>query len=263
MLNTLNNIMKICQWCKEKETKRKFCSRECFGEFRADRRKRYYKENKERALETHKKYVEENKEKVLKYNKEWREKNCDHVKEYNSKYTMATKEKKAEYWKEYYSKNKEKIISKKKEYEEKLSPEIKEKRRNKINEQKKKSYLESTYRKSFKVKIRRVVSNAFSKRKIKKPSDSETILGCSLEEAKHHIEKLFLDGMSWDNHGEWHIDHIKPLATVDDNDVEGILELNKIENLRPIWAFENLSKGAYFEGVNYRYNNTPSKTRTT
>ena len=32
---------------------------------------------------------------------------------------------------------------------------------------------------------------------------------------KEHIEKQFVDGMSWDNWGEWHIDHIKPVSKFD------------------------------------------------
>lgn len=37
------------------------------------------------------------------------------------------------------------------------------------------------------------------------------------EEFKNHIENLFLEGMSWDNHGEWHIDHIIPVSRFDES----------------------------------------------
>lgn len=41
-----------------------------------------------------------------------------------------------------------------------------------------------------------------------KCSSSMELLGCSIEEAKIHIEKQFVDGMSWDNWGKlWHLDH--------------------------------------------------------
>ena len=36
-------------------------------------------------------------------------------------------------------------------------------------------------------------------------------LCCTIAEFKAHIEKQFKEGMSWDNHGEWHIDHIIPI----------------------------------------------------
>jgi hypothetical protein len=246
--------MKICQWCKEKETKRKFCSRECFGEFRADRRKRYYKENKERELETRKKYVEENREKVLNYNKEWRENNLEHVKEYAKEYNSKTKDKKAEYWNEYYSNNKEQISTRKKEYYKNLSPEMKEKRRLRKNEWCKTAKSIKEFKKTPKFKIRNMLSKTFIRMKVKKPCRTEHILGCSYDEAIKYFENLFEEGMTWGNHGKvWHFDHIKPMATVDDYDLEGVLQLNKIENIRPLWANENHSKGAKFEGNDYRY----------
>jgi len=73
-------------------------------------------------------------------------------------------------------------------------------------------------------------------------------LGCSIEYFKNHIEKQFLDGMSWDNHGreaeEWSIDHIKPLASFDLSDREEFLEVSHYTNLRPMWHLDNLIKGS-------------------
>jgi len=47
--------------------------------------------------------------------------------------------------------------------------------------------------------------------------------------------------MSWDNHGKWHIDHIKPISSFTE---ETIMQANHYSNLQPLWAAENLSKGA-------------------
>lgn len=47
--------------------------------------------------------------------------------------------------------------------------------------------------------------------------------------------------MTWENHGEWHIDHIVPLDL--GNNEEEILQLNYYKNLQPLWAKENISKG--------------------
>lgn len=55
------------------------------------------------------------------------------------------------------------------------------------------------------------------------------------------MESLFEDGMSWDNHGEWHIDHIKPVSLF--NPKEKASVVNSLKNLQPLWAHENLSKG--------------------
>jgi hypothetical protein len=40
-------------------------------------------------------------------------------------------------------------------------------------------------------------------------------------------------GMSWNNYGEWHIDHIKMISTFDKNADTKIV--NSLENLRPLW----------------------------
>lgn len=75
-----------------------------------------------------------------------------------------------------------------------------------------------------------------------KKSRSHEILGCDWEFFKLHIERQFLKGMTWENRSEWHIDHIVPLATAKTE--EDVIRLNHFTNLRPIWAKDNLSKGA-------------------
>ena len=69
-------------------------------------------------------------------------------------------------------------------------------------------------------------------------------LGCSLEELKSHLEYQFQEGMSWDNQGEWHVDHKRPLVSFDLTDRRQLLEACHYTNLQPLWAEENLSKGA-------------------
>jgi hypothetical protein len=66
------------------------------------------------------------------------------------------------------------------------------------------------------------------------------VLGYSADELKEHIENLFTEGMSWDNWGEWHIDHIKPVSVFDPETDVSIV--NALENLQPLWAIENLRK---------------------
>lgn len=70
-------------------------------------------------------------------------------------------------------------------------------------------------------------------------------VGCALDELKSHLEAQFTEGMTWDNYGEWHVDHIKPLAAFSNLLDE---QQQKIAfhytNLQPLWAKDNLRKSA-------------------
>jgi hypothetical protein len=66
-------------------------------------------------------------------------------------------------------------------------------------------------------------------------------IGCKPNFLREHLEKQFKDGMTWDNYGSWHIDHIIPLSSA--KNIEEITKLCHYTNLQPLWASENLSKG--------------------
>lgn len=77
-----------------------------------------------------------------------------------------------------------------------------------------------------------------------KASPTSAALGYSVADFKKHIELQFLPDMKWSNHGDWHIDHIVPISKLI---AEGITDpgvINRLSNLRPIWARDNLVKGA-------------------
>ena len=82
----------------------------------------------------------------------------------------------------------------------------------------------------------------FRKKNFTKRSSAFRILGCTFEQLQKHLEAQFLPGMTWKNRGEWHIDHIVPLATAKTE--EDVVRLNHYTNLRPLWAIDNLKKGA-------------------
>jgi hypothetical protein len=79
-----------------------------------------------------------------------------------------------------------------------------------------------------------------------KTAATMALIGCSIEELRLHIESLWLPGMSWDNYGlyGWHIDHIKPCAAFDLLDPEQQRQCFHYTNLQPLWAEDNLRKGA-------------------
>ncbi len=68
------------------------------------------------------------------------------------------------------------------------------------------------------------------------------MLGCSFPEFKSWMQSQFLEGMTWDNYGKWHIDHIKPCALFDlSKQSEQELCFN-YRNLQPLWAADNYRK---------------------
>jgi hypothetical protein len=71
-------------------------------------------------------------------------------------------------------------------------------------------------------------------------------LGCSLDFFRGHLEAQFQPGMTWGNWSRsgWHIDHILPLASFDLTDPVQVAIACHYSNLQPLWAGENISKGA-------------------
>lgn len=70
------------------------------------------------------------------------------------------------------------------------------------------------------------------------------LLGCSPEDARRFIEDQFTEGMNWLNWGDWHVDHRAPLAAFDLSDPEQLAKACHYTNLQPLWALDNMSKGA-------------------
>lgn len=77
-----------------------------------------------------------------------------------------------------------------------------------------------------------------------KIASAKELLGYSVEEFCHHIEGQFLPGMSWEERSAWHIDHIKPVSAFIAEGTRDPKIINALSNLRPLWAAENISKGA-------------------
>lgn len=84
-------------------------------------------------------------------------------------------------------------------------------------------------------------------------------LGCSIDELRVYLEKQFQEGMSWENwtridlhEKAWNIDHVKPLSLFDLTDRKQFLEACHYSNLQPMWAIDNLRKGAK---TNFRVGN--------
>lgn len=74
----------------------------------------------------------------------------------------------------------------------------------------------------------------------------EALGGYTLGDLRQHLQVRFQPGMSWENHGEWEIDHVRPLSSFSFSspDDPQFKECWALENLQPMWAYDNDSKGA-------------------
>lgn len=224
-------------YCKECELKRAREYREKNREKVNQSSKNYRNNNPEKYKETIKKYLEKNPdmtstERSRKYrsNEEWRKK----FKEAQKKYNLNNKEKIKDKNKKYRSENEEKVKTLKKNWVLANKEKVK---RIKNESDKKRRKKDGFYRMKINLRARIrefLISETNSKR-------TKEIVGLDKVDLKLYIENKFLEGMSWENYGKWHLDHIKPLSLAKND--EEVFELNHYTNLQPLWAEDNIKKG--------------------
>lgn len=200
--------MKICTKCNKSKDK------SCFGPFKRSKDKLDYwcKECKSQSA---RKWIDSNPQKKEEYkeatNKRMREKR------------KSSPEVVREYDRKYYCDNKQKVVDRTKRY------------------LKNKYHTDITFKLTalLRGRIRHALKNY---KGVKKASKTLDLIGCSIEELKLHLESLFIEGMSWENQGQWHIDHIKPCASFDLTDIEQQKICFHYTNLQPLWAIDNKRK---------------------
>lgn len=167
-------------------------------------KKEHYKNNKEKYRKRSKKYEQSERGKILA--KKAREKSKTKKAEYDITYRSLNKNKIREYKKEWHNKNKDNELYK--------------------------------IKKNLRRRIHHVLKGD------SKSDNTSSLLGCTFEEFKIHIESQFEDGMTWDNYGfyGWHIDHIIPCYKFDLKDPEQQKICFNYKNQRPLWAKDNLSR---------------------
>lgn len=154
--------------------------------------------------------------------------------------------------KEWYEANKARILAERQE-EYKHNPEKREKLKASVrayNKTTKGKISHKKHKKGPRAKIRNAVHKRLHKllklKDLKLRMTFNELIGCSPDELKKHLENQFQPGMTWDNHGlyGWHIDHIRPCASFDLTDPEQQKQCSHYTNLQPLWAQDNLDKGA-------------------
>jgi len=228
------------------------------------RSKVYREKNRQKLLDKHKKYYQEGGNILAKkrYNKIMN--NPLLHKEHKAKRRLLQKKRMEKIYKDpiLYEKYKEKIrIQQRKRYlKNKDEINLKQRiwRRTKMKSSTKEKILKNqrewdrkqkatnpAYKIKYNIKSR--LGLLLKKQKITKRERTVDYIGCSFEEFKNHLEKQFQPGMSWENRTEWHIDHIIPVnyfvKNFDFSDINVQKKCWHYTNLRPLWKFDNLSKG--------------------
>ena len=76
----------------------------------------------------------------------------------------------------------------------------------------------------------------------------ESLTDYTCNELMRHLEALFQPGMTWENMGDWHVDHIRPRSSFSYGDASDpeFRVCWAMTNLRPLWKLDNLRKGAKY-----------------
>lgn len=184
-------------------------------------------------------YASKNRELLSRKSRAYREANLEACREREREYSAANSARRSEKVKEFHEKNPHKRTEYQRVYRKK--PSNVEKIRANAREYDRKKRENCDIYKLTKI-CRSRIHIALSRKGFKKTGRTFQTIGCSPEDLKKHLEGMFSEGMSWENYGEWHIDHKTPLAL--GKTKEEILRLSHYSNLQPLWAKDNFSKGA-------------------
>lgn len=183
-------------------------------------------------------YRQNNKERIKYSNKQHHQNNKEYYKYYNKQYYQDNKNYLARQYKQYQHNNKERITLHRTKYRQNNKEYFIQCCRN---------YTKNQYKNNIKFRItkslRARLNIALKSQNIEKINHTFTLIGCSINELKQYIESKFANGMTWQNYGKWHIDHIMPCVSFK---LEDPIEQNKCfhyTNLQPLWAEENMAKG--------------------
>lgn len=184
-----------------------------------------------------KRWTEENHAHKLDYMKRYRTDNLEAVNAANKKWRQENPERCAVNARSWAARNKEKVVGIKQAFAERHKERLKIKareyqvRRRETDE-------------NFKILgvLRCRLYAAIKKAGGKKVARTMALVGCDIEFLRGWLEGHFLPGMTWKNHGKWHVDHHIPCAEFDLRVPEQQRQCFHYKNLRPLWGIDNLRK---------------------
>lgn len=234
-----------CKKCNAQYSKR---YRQEHEEELVEKRKQYCQDHKKEAAEYGKQYRQDHEERLLKQKRQYWLDNKKRLLKRNRQHWLDNREKILEKAKQYYHKNKEKITERGKQWIQK------NKERHRKNQR---EWMNQKHREDPKFRLNQIMRTAIYQ-SLKEQNISkngrrwESLVNFTLEELMAHLEGLFQDGMTWENQGEWHLDHIKPISLFDFENTEdsGFKECWSLNNLQPLWAEDNIRKSNKYSSIN-------------
>ena len=219
----------------KKELKREY-DRQHYLKYKK-RIQQYRLDNKKKIRLQKIKHYLKHRDKILQQKAQYRKKNIKKINQYH----WDNREKILPKLREYRLKNKEKI---KQKYLENRDAIIKQQR----------EYRNRKYKTDLNFKLKTLLYSRLhgALRRKKRSFTIMKLTGTTLDKVWEHLKKNFYlnpktgEQMTRYNRGfyGWHIDHIKPCASFDLRCPIGQLDCFHYTNLRPLWAFDNLSKGS-------------------
>jgi transketolase len=207
--------------------------KECRKQYQKKYQPQYYEDNRERVIRRSIQYNQDNKERLEEYQKQYYQDNRERVIRRSIQYRQDNKAK----INEYYQANKEKINERSKQYRQDNKAKINEYHRNR-----RKNNPAIALRHNVSVQVSMTLSRSAGN---KNGESVMKYLPYTIEQLKEHIEKQLQPWMTWENYGEWHIDHIYPHSKLPYDSMEhpNFLKAWALENLQPLEAKENIRKG--------------------
>jgi len=92
--------------------------------------------------------------------------------------------------------------------------------------------------------FRTAIYQVLKENNVKKNGHYFDILKYTPQQLIEHLEKQFSDEMTWDNYGDWHVDHKHPISLYNIKEIgdNEFMKCWSLDNLQPMWGVDNIKK---------------------
>ena len=159
--------------------------------------------------------------------------------ESDKRHYFKNREKRLQYFSDWQKDNRDRLNDYHKKWREKN---INKHRENKRNYEKNRKSNDPLYK--LIGNFRTAIYQVLKENNIKKNGHYFEILKYTPEQLINHLEKQFSDEMTWDNYGDWHVDHKHPISLYNIKEIgdNEFMKCWSLDNLQPMWGVDNIKK---------------------